>query len=236
MNKLGRHGPLDAKLAAAHILANLTIDAQTLDDMTLDAAGNAETLQLVLDLLALSPARTPPAELRPARRDGRLIQSEVAPSDEGVAPASTGGGREGRGQRVCPAEEMARARSGGDGGLGEAELAAALVEIKAAALRWLQAACATERVHARFLALAGLDVVYALAQAPECAACVPIARGVVQLLESLAANALARGVLAAGGCKDVVKLLFKRHEDAQLEVATARTCSSCILQIVVVCR
>ena len=72
VNKIGRQGCLDSKLAAGQILANLSMDESTLEDML---TGGNETLELVFHLLSLSPANAGQA----ARRDQKLIASSCAP-------------------------------------------------------------------------------------------------------------------------------------------------------------
>ena len=73
VNKIGRNGRLDAKLAAARILANLATEEATLDDML---TGNDDTLELAFQLVSLAPSD----DTQTARRDGRFISSSFAVS------------------------------------------------------------------------------------------------------------------------------------------------------------
>lgn len=73
VNKLGRQAYLDMKIAASRILANLSTDRETLEDML---TGSNDNLELAFHLLALSPAD----EWQTARRDRRLIVSSACPS------------------------------------------------------------------------------------------------------------------------------------------------------------
>jgi len=174
VKKLGRNGPLDTKVAAAHILSNLAKDDETLDDML---SGSDEILELALHLLAPSPTN----EWQSARRDGRLITS--------------------RSSSASPTREEA------------------LIEMKLGSLEFLQAACQRERYQPRFLKLSGLQMLYTLAEACDTShkSSRAVARGIVKVLELLALNTSLRQVLTDGGVKAVSKMLFKRHEDPEIE-------------------
>ena len=73
VNKLGRSGCFDSKLAAAHILANLSLDDSTLEDMLI---GSDESLELAFHLLSLSLG----TEGQAARHDRKLIVSSYCKS------------------------------------------------------------------------------------------------------------------------------------------------------------
>jgi len=81
VTKLVRNGPLDTKLAAAHILANLVKDDSILDDML--STGCDDCLEVAFHLLSLPPSGDWVGSA--ARRDGRLIAASA--SSQSLSPS-----------------------------------------------------------------------------------------------------------------------------------------------------
>ncbi len=162
------------------------------EETTLDDMLTGNDETLKLAFYFLSLSSTD--DLSIARRDGCLIASACRQSsgDASSAPA-------------C-----------------EEEREQALIEIKECTLAMLQAVCLRHKYHPRFLKLEGLQVLSALAKSEAYVRHKSIARGIVKLLESLAGDPNLRKILNDNAAKNVAKMLYRRHEDLEIEASMER--------------